>query len=101
MTLKLKTGKVVAVAATGMNPESTPPAIAAQGLAKVLWVRVWFLGWNSKVTISPTAAVTWFGEKVKPEAPTTTLWVVWAKTAGTATRAATAVANLEKNIFSG
>jgi len=37
---RLYTGNVVALAATGMKPELTPPDIAVHGLAKVLWVRV-------------------------------------------------------------
>ena len=45
MTVTFQTGKSVALAATGWKPESTPPAIAKQGAAKVDWVTVWFFWW--------------------------------------------------------
>lgn len=46
--MKLKVGKLVAFAATGMKPESTPVLPFARvsivhGSAKVDWVTVWFL----------------------------------------------------------
>lgn len=77
--MKLKTGKLVVLADTGMKPEVTPPAIAVQGVLKVLWVSVWFFGWNSKLTTSPIAAVISDGLNVSPEAPTSTLCVVCAE----------------------
>jgi len=51
-------GKVVALVATGMNPESklTVPGLtdrAVQGSAKELCVTVWFFWWNWNVTVSP------------------------------------------------
>lgn len=47
--MKLKVGKLVAFAATGMKPESTPVLPFARvsivhGSAKVDWVTVWFFG---------------------------------------------------------
>jgi hypothetical protein len=57
-----KVGNVVASAATGLNPELNPgvpvgASSALHGLRKLDWVTVWFLGWNSNVTVSPMLAL--------------------------------------------
>jgi len=77
VTLTVTVGWVVALATTGMKPESIPapaPEVAfggmsVQGLAKVDWVTLWFLGWKVKVMVSPMAAVMDGGSKVKAEVP--------------------------------
>jgi len=77
VTLTVTVGWVVALAATGMKPESIPapaPEVAlggmrVQGLAKVDWVTLWFLGKKVKVIVSPMAAVIDGGSKVKAEVP--------------------------------
>jgi len=73
-------GKVVALAATGMNPESTTVgeeafANGAHGSGNVDRVTVWFLAWNSNVMVSPTLAVKLAGLYARvPLTPTITLW---------------------------
>jgi hypothetical protein len=67
VTWRVHAGNELALAATGMKPESKPTWFVValvrrvQGAAKDDWVTVWFFDWNSKVTVSPTAAVTWLG----------------------------------------
>ena len=66
MTVTENVGNVVALAPTGTKPESIPRGVVpftsgAQGDWKDDWVRVWFLAWNSKTTLSPIAASTKFG----------------------------------------
>jgi len=73
-------GKVVALASTGMNPESTTVPEEAftngvQGSGNVDRVTVWFLAWNSNVMVSPTLAVKLAGLNARvPLTPTITLW---------------------------
>lgn len=62
-------GNVVALAATGMKPESKPtwPEVDVRvrerhGVAKEDWVTVWFFTWNWKVMVSPTLAEMFDGE---------------------------------------
>jgi hypothetical protein len=69
LTVIVHVGKVVALAATGMNPESNPTcpvvlvdASSAHGAAKELCVAVWFFCWNSNVIVSPGCAVMLLGE---------------------------------------
>jgi len=64
LRMKLNWGKAVASAATAWNPESTPPTSGVQGEAKLDWVTLWFLLSNWNVTVSPTLAVMFEGEKV-------------------------------------
>lgn len=63
LTRTVHVGKVVAVSATAMNPESNPTAPVVpvdesglHGLANVLCVAVWFFWWNSNVMVSPGCA---------------------------------------------
>jgi len=44
LTITENWGTLVALAATGWKPESTPPAMGWQGAGKVDWVTVWFFG---------------------------------------------------------
>jgi hypothetical protein len=60
----------------GMNPESTPPASASQGVVKADCVAVWFCSMNVKITISPIAALIVSGEYTNPADPPTTTWEI-------------------------
>jgi len=60
-------GTWVALAATGMKPESMPLAMAWQGAAKVDCVTVWFLGLKMNWIMSPVVALT--DEGVNARAP--------------------------------
>ena len=87
---------MVALAATGWKPESTPPDMGWHGAANVDCVTVWFLGLKTNETVSPTEALTLVGEKASPEAPTWT-WTFAAETVEA--RVARATETREKCIF--
>lgn len=71
---------MVALAATGWKPESTPPDMGWHGAGNVDCVTVWFLGLKTNETVSPTEALTLVGEKASwLEAPTWT-WKFAAET---------------------
>ena len=58
----------------GMNPESTPPTSASQGVVKADCVAVWFCCMNVKITISPIAALIESGVYANPADPPTMTW---------------------------
>ena len=71
-TRTVKVGKAVALAETGMKPESKPtcPEVEVevrerQGALKEDCVTVWFFTMNWKVIVSPTCAVILEGEKTR------------------------------------
>lgn len=71
-TVSSAVGKLlVRVSATGMNPESKPPARGAHGLSKVDWVTVWFFCWKVNRTTSPTLALTDDGLNFRTPGPPT------------------------------
>jgi hypothetical protein len=59
----VKEGTLVAPAATGWKPESTPPDMGWHGAVNDDCVTVWFFGLKTNEMVSPTAAVTLVGEK--------------------------------------
>lgn len=78
----VKVGNEVEPSGTGWYPESKNFSNAevwdngTQGAVKELAVTVWFLARNSKVMVSPAFALMFEGLKVRPPAPTRTLWSV-------------------------
>ena len=89
-------GTVVALAATGMKPESMPPDMGAQGAANVDCVTVWFLGLKTNWMVSPWDALTDDGLKARPLAPTST-WICAERTV--VARAARVAEAIAKRIF--
>jgi len=92
--LILQTGNWVALAATGMNPESIPLTLVVvlrkgvQGVANADWVTVWFFEWNSNSMTSPMEAEMLEGVYVRPLAPTWMVTVAAEAKAGMAARTA-------------
>lgn len=91
MTVIVNSGKVVAFAATGMNPESNPvswpfvdSASFSHGASNEDCVAVWFFTMNWKVTVSPGCAVMFEGLYTRSAPPTTTTWFELAATVGSA-----------------
>jgi len=76
LTVMLHVGNAVAFAPTGSKPEFTPVLgviMGVHGLTNVDCVTEWFLPRNSKMTLSPAAAVTLDGENARaPPSPTRT-----------------------------
>jgi len=101
-TFKVQAGNSEALAATGTYPELKPTAFVValvrseQGVPKADCVTVWFLAWNSKVTVSPTTAEMLEGVKTKPEVPPTI--ILWSSALTRATEAIRRVAS-ENNIL--
>jgi hypothetical protein len=78
-TVTVMVGTWVALAATGMKPESMPPDMGRHGAAKVDCVTVWFLGMKVNSRVSPGFAVTDEGLNWRPPPPTVT-WMFAAST---------------------
>lgn len=80
LTVSSAIGKLlVTVAATGMKPESKPPARGEQGVARVDWVTVWFFWWKVNRITSPTFALTDDGLKARTPVPPTVTSIVAAR----------------------
>jgi len=96
--LNVNWGRVALPFATNWKPELAPPVNGVHGAANDDWVTEWFLPWNWKETVSPTAAPSISdGSKINSLlAPTFTRWsTAWTE----ATERRVAAAATEKRML--